>query len=236
MNHKTHLRADRVEEAGLPESFRRFVGDPAFPCVGAKAALKRGALKVVLCRSIVSAWNDVRIHQELLDWAKDYKDDPGLFRSLVFIFSDARPLSEQEFERALWARLQSLADKDAWLGQPYDRGVSADPNDPHFSLSFGGEAFFVVGLHPNASRPARRFIRPAMVFNLHGQFKTLREEGRYESIRSTIIERDVRLSGTPNPMIARHGESSEALQYSGRHVEPDWKCPFHDKRVESKQD
>jgi FPC/CPF motif-containing protein YcgG len=52
--------------------------------------------------------------------------------------------------------------------------VSADPNDPHFSLSFGGEAFFVVGLHPRASRPARRFERPAPIFNLRDQFEQQR--------------------------------------------------------------
>ena len=59
----------------------------------------------------------------------------------------AYPPSEWEaFEKRLWERLQSLADKDDWLSQPYDDSVSPDPSDPHFSLSFGGEAFFVVGL------------------------------------------------------------------------------------------
>ena len=57
----------------------------------------------------------------------------------------------------MWQRLQSLADKDVWLGQDYDPQVSADPGDPHFSLSLGGAAFFVVGLHPGASQPVRGF-------------------------------------------------------------------------------
>ena len=35
-------------------------------------------------------------------------------------------------------------------------------------------------------------------------------------------------------MLARHGESSEALQYSGRMVEEDdWQCPFRDKRTDN---
>lgn len=68
-----------------------------------------------------------------------------------------------------------MRDKDDWRGIAVDRRVSSDPDDPHFSLSFGGEAFFVVGLHPNASRPARRFSRPAMIFNLHDQFEELRK-------------------------------------------------------------
>jgi len=94
--------------------------------------------------------------------------------------------------------------------------------------SFGEEAFFIVGLHPRASRPARRFERPVLVFNLHDQFEQLREQGRYERMRAKIIERDVALAGSPNPMLARHGTISEARQYSGRNVaEAGWVCPFN---------
>jgi FPC/CPF motif-containing protein YcgG len=120
-----------------------------------------------------------------------------------------------------------LSDKDVWRGQGYDRAVSADPESAHFSLSFGGEAFFIVGLHPRASRPARRFARPTMVFNLHDQFETLRAQGRYEGMREKILVRDEALAGSRNPMLARHGDASEARQYSGRAVEDGWKCPFH---------
>jgi len=65
-----------------------------------------------------------------------------------------------------------------------------------------------------------------MVFNLHDQFQVLREQQRYEKLRSAILTRDERLSGSINPMLARHGELSEARQYSGRAVDGDWKCPF----------
>ncbi len=105
-------------------------------------------------------------------------------------------------------------------------GWPTDPDNPHFSLSFGGEAFFVVGLHPNASRPARRFSSPVLVFNLHAQFERLRAEGRYEKLRASILERDTALAGSVNPMLARHGDSSEARQYSGRVVGAEWRCPL----------
>lgn len=143
------------------------------------------------------------------------------------IFDGPDTLSEEAFEAALWERAQSLSDKDVWRGQGYDRAVSADPESAHFSLSFGGEAFFIVGLHPRASRPARRFARPTMVFNLHDQFETLRAQGRYEGMREKILVRDEALAGSRNPMLARHGDASEARQYSGRAVEDGWKCPFH---------
>ncbi len=207
------------------------IADPSFPCVGAKSALARGTLKVIACHRLDSGWDDLIIHRELLDWAHEYRCDPTGLRSLAVTFLGPDELDETRFEELMWQRIQSFADKDAWLGQPYDHRVSADPSDAHFSLSFGGEAFFVVGLHPNASRPARRFPSPTLVFNLHDQFERLRDEGRYDRMRETILHRDVALAGDINPMLARHGEASEAAQYSGRRVGPEWRCPFRDKRA-----
>jgi len=221
----------RDESDRLIKAFEAFIRDREFPCVGAKSALAHGTLRTLVAWSIESGWDDLRIHKQLLDWSADYQADPGLFRSLAVIFADPAEQDEAAFERTLWDRLQSLADKDAWLGLPYDDRVARDPEDPHFSLSFGGEAFFAVGLHPAASRPARRFERPVIVFNLHAQFEQLRAEGRYETIRRTIIERDEIFAGSTNPMLARHGETSEAAQYSGRQVDSDWQCPFHDPRA-----
>ena len=198
---------------------KEHVEDRLFPCVGAKAALARGTLNVLACNRIDSGWDDLRIHDGLMRFAEAYREDPGLFRSFAVIFNGPEDLDEPAFEQSLWTRIQSLSDKDVWRGQTYDARVSPDPADTHFSLSFGGEAFFVVGLHPHASRPARRFAKPALVFNLHDQFEILRAEGRYEGMREKILVRDEALAGSRNPMLARHGASSEARQYSGRVVE-----------------
>ena len=54
----------------------------------------------------------------------------------------------------------------------------------------------------------------------------LRASGAYEKLRASILERDVSLAGVVNPMLARHGETSEARQYSGRVVDESWSCPF----------
>jgi hypothetical protein len=214
-------------------AFQDFVRDAAFPCVGAKSALSKDQLHIIVARDLSSGWDDLRIWPALHALAQDYKADPKLFQSLVVIFEGPRDLAEAEFEKALWDRVQSLSDKDAWLGQAPDPRVSSDPADPHFSLSFGGEGFFVVGLHPNASRPARAFERPALVFNLHDQFEQLREQGRYEKLRASIIDRDVELAGDENPMLARHGSNSEARQYSGRAVGAEWACPFARRETET---
>jgi uncharacterized protein len=202
------------------------IADQEFPCVGAKAALAKGTLDVLGARDIVSAWDDMRIHDRLRVFAARYRAEPSLFRSFAVVFSGPGDLTEEAFEQAIWRRIQSLSDKDVWLGQEWDSRVSHDPSNPHFSLSFGGEAFFVVGLHPRASRPARRFARPAMIFNLHDQFETLRDQGKYETMREKIMVRDEMLAGSRNPMLARHGEASEARQYSGRMVDSGWQCPF----------
>lgn len=212
-------------------AFHDFVGDRNFPCVGAKSAAATGMLRVVAARDITSGWDDLAIHRELMDWAEAFEKDGEGLRSLAVVFEGPLDLDEKAFERAMWLRIQSLADKDDWLGQRYDHTVSPDPDDPHFSLSFGGKAFFVVGLHPNASRPARRFRSPAMVFNLHEQFERLREAGRYERMREAILDRDRALAGDINPMLAQHGDKSAASQYSGRKVGEEWQCPFQDKRA-----
>ncbi|WP_390549275.1 guanitoxin biosynthesis heme-dependent pre-guanitoxin N-hydroxylase GntA [Qipengyuania sp. MTN3-11] len=220
---------DTLEKPQAREFVER-IRDPAFPCVGAKSALANDRLRVRLARDLTSAWNDLEIHDALLDWAEeDFAPDD--LRSLAVVFEGPLDLDEERFEAAMWERLQSLADKDAWRGQRYDPEVGSDPARPDFSLSFGGEAFFVVGLHPNASRPARRFPSPVLVFNLHAQFERLREEGRYERMRERILERDLQLAGSINPMLSRYGESSEARQYSGRVVDDDWQCPFRDPRA-----
>ena len=211
----------------LAEAFRRFIKDPAFPCVGAKSALSKGDLRTLVARDIRSDRDDSRIHAALLAFVANYRVRPDLFQSFAVIFETAEDLSERAFETHLWTRVQSVSDKDISIGHAWDGRVAREPDDPHFSLSFAGEAFFVVGLHPGASRPARRFQAPVLVFNLHDQFERLRLEGRYEKLRAAILHRDQALAGSLNPMLSRHGELSEARQYSGRAVEEGWTCPFN---------
>ncbi|UYH55003.1 YqcI/YcgG family protein [Qipengyuania sp. SS22] len=226
------LAVDDSVARDIEAQFRAHIADTAFPCVGAKSAQARDLLDVLVAHDMRSGWDDLRIHDRLIEWAEQYRNDPAGLRSMAVVFEQPGSLDENEYENLLWERLQSFAEKDNWLGQSYDPSVSPDPTDPHFSLSFGGEAYFVVGLHPHASRPARRFAYPTMVFNLHNQFEALREDGRYERMREAILDRDRTLAGDINPMLARHGESSEARQYSGRAVDDDWTCPFRDPRLE----
>jgi|TARA_R110002124_G_scaffold225235_1_gene390592 uncharacterized protein len=213
--------------------FERFVGQPSYPCLGAKSALGRKQIKYIIARDIQSAWDDLPIIDALAGFAVQYAKTPTMFQSLAVIFESKAVLTEEEFEHALWDRLQSLHDKDEFHGFRYDASVTAEPSHPEFSLSFGGQAFFAVGLHPGASRKARRFTRNAIVFNLHDQFERLRISGKYQGMREKILKRDEDWSGSINPMLAVHGSISEARQYSGRVVGEDWECPFRPHQLQN---
>lgn len=210
----------------LAEEFRAFLANQDFPCVGAKSAMARNQIQFLVARDITSAWDDLRIYSALFNFAELYRSQPALFQSFAVLFRGPTCLNELQYESSLWERIQSLTDKDNWLGQAHDTRVSANPSDPKFSLSFAHEAFFVVGLHPNASRPARKFASPAIVFNPHDQFEKLREKGIYGFVKEKIAERDEALAGSRNPMLQNFGERSEASQYSGRLVGDTWKCPY----------
>lgn len=225
------MQVDHYAASAARKELLAVIADQSFPCLGAKSAMARGKLRTLVCESLDSPSEDARVHSELMAWVEDYRSDPVGLRSLAVVFAGPRDLDERQFEAAMWKRLQSLANIDERRNQPCDSSVSLDPDDPHFSLSFGGAAFFVVGLHPNASRPARRMPRPTLVFNLHDQFERLREEGKYERMRERILDRDKALAGSINPMLARFGEESEARQYSGREVGKNWRCPFRDPRA-----
>ena len=201
-----------------------FVEAAAFPCLGAKAAQSRGQLDTLRARSLLDGTHDTAIVRRLQ--AVPDAGDEAIFRSLAVLFPATPPLGEAAFEAALWRRLAALHAIDR-REHGWDPRVSDDPASPEFSMSFGGKAFYVVGLHPGASRPARRFDCPVLVFNLHSQFERLRVDGRYEKLRQAIVQRDIAYAGAANPMLAVHGESSEARQYSGRRVDEDWVCPFH---------
>lgn len=220
------LPASFDNDEPLAHEFRAFLARRDFPCVGAKAALARDQIQFLVARDITSAWDDLRIYPALFNFAESYRSQSNLFQSFVVLFKGPHSLNEAEYESSLWERLQSLTDTDGLHGQVHDARVSANPEDPHFSLSFASEAFFVVGLHPNANRPARKFRHPAIVFNPHEQFEKLREEGRYDGLKETIGKRDETLSGSRNPMLHTFGERSEASQYSGRVVDGTWRCPY----------
>lgn len=209
-------------------AFRGFVLDPAFPCLGARAAISRGTYRFGAYESLDDRDVTEGLARDLYAFVLERKGFESVFTSFIAVFKTPLMEDERDFEGALWAQLQRLHDLDAQF-HTWDDRVSNDPHDDAFSFSFAGNAFFVVGLHPHSSRPGRRFAWNALVFNAHEQFEELREDGRFAGLQRQIRRRDIALSGSLNPMIADYGKTSEATQYSGRAIEDGWRCPFSTK-------
>lgn len=207
----------------LTDLVEAMVLHPGYPCLGARSVFQRGRATVRVYDRLGSAANAETIRDDLREFAATTDLNAG-FASFVALFRDPfRPVTELRFERLLWRQLEQLHEAD---DEPWSPSVSDDPANPHFAFSVAGTAYFVVGLHPGASRVARRAPLPMVVLNLHEQFDTLRASSHYTRMRDTIRRRDVGLQGSVNPMVADHGVSSEARQYSGRVVPPEWSPPF----------
>ena len=207
------------------DAFRSFVLDDAFSCLGAKSAIRRGTYRLGVYESLDDPAGSEGLARDLYAFATERRGFESDFTTYVAVFRDRLFPDEAAFERALWSQLQRLHDLDATY-HPWDSRVSDDPADPKFSFSIAGNAFFVVGMHPNASRTARRFPWPALVFNAHEQFEHLRDEGRFAGLQSRIRARELELDGAINPNLAEYGYHSEARQYSGRPTADTWTCPF----------
>lgn len=218
------VKAQSADADATERAFAGYIEQAGFPCMAAKTALAREQITFFHADSIDSAEHDASLLAALSRFANPSAGITA-FQSFAALFPASPRQSPKAFERSLWQRLQHLHDLDA-RRHDWDGSVSSDPDSPEFSMSLGGHAFYVVGLHSGSTRRARRFPVTALVFNLHRQFELLREEQRYHRFSEAIIERDVAFDGSANPMLDEHGESSEARQYSGREVGDDWECPF----------
>lgn len=219
---KSEMDGSRFSVA-VRAQFAAFVADPAFPCLGAKAALNVGSYQLCTYDKLAGAETAAQLHADLVAFTGSDLVRAQEYASFIAVFRAPLSLGEEKFEQLLWSQLQQLHALDE---QPWDPLVSSDSASPRFSFSLGGQALYVVGLHGGSSRLARRFPWPALVFNPHEQFEKLRSDGKWKRMRNTIRQRDVALQGSINPMLNDFGEASEARQYSGRVVEENWQPPF----------
>lgn len=209
----------------IARQFHDLVRNPGFPCTIARGSAAQDRIGVHVYGNMADPAVAAPLLADLYGFIGDQPAGAPGFRSFAAIFADTALTDEAGFEAALWALLQRLHELDR-PHRPWDPTVSADPASPDFSFSLGGRAFFLVGLHPGASRHARRFAYPAIMFNAHAQFEALRARGAYGTVRDRIRENDLALQGSINPTLRDHGAASEAMQYSGRPVDDTWVCPF----------
>lgn len=223
IRHEGPVDADAQQ---IHDEFREMIEDRSYSCTGAKSAFRRNAYRFGVYDELGKP--DFGLAHDLFEFKLEQPELPQL-STFVASFSSPEIISEQDFHELLFEQLQFLLDVDP---MSWDSTVSADPEDPSFSLSVFGKGWFVVGLNPKSSRVARQFARPALVFNAHSQFEELRSTGQYQSMQRTIRSRDQRLQpdGTINPNLSDFGASEgspEWRQASGMQLGPEERCPLH---------
>lgn len=207
-------------------AFRELVATPEFPCLGAKAAFNADSHTITVFDELGSMAATDDLAAALYDFTCPAKESANHeYATFIAVFERPRDLTEIQFENLFWRQLRLLHAHDA-IHFGWNEQVAADPDDPHFSFSFGGHALYVIGMHANSSRAARRFPWPVMVFNPHEQFERLRGDGKWKRMQESIRHRDIKLQGSINPMLSDFGQQSEARQYAGRAVDEDWRAPF----------
>lgn len=224
-------RATEIDTTTLDpgQRFLQFLGDKTYPCVGAKSALTRGSIETHMFDRLGDRANDQLIVDGLAQFVARIEADAcdkDIVHSYVAIFRGPFNMDEFRFESLMWSQLWRIHKLDIAAGNLPADDVSSNPDSPRFSLSVAGHPFFLIGLHPQASRFARRFSHPVLVFNSHRQFEKLRIDGRFKKMQAATRIRDIELQGTMNPNLANFGVASEARQYSGREVKDNWRCPF----------
>ncbi len=229
-HHLESIAGEKAEStpalAAIHAALLAFVEHDDYPCVGAKSAIHRNAYRLGNYGPLASPEGIEQTTRDLQWFAATADEIDPHYATMLTVFDGPAIKDERHFESLMWKHLQGMNRIDA-LNYRWDPSVSIDPCDPDFSYSIGGSAFFIVGMHPAASRQARRFPYPTLVWNLHAQFERLREVGQFESFKAVIRQRDEQLQGSANPEQADHGDLSEARQYSGRPHAAEWRCPFH---------
>ena len=208
----------------LYKTYYDFIIKNDHPCLMAQSVFKTDEVEIHPYKNLGSRQAAEKLMIDIKHYLDTYDFESNSFQTLMAVFPEDEIATEKEFEVKLWQQLRCLYAID---DQPWDEAVAKDPASSDFSFSIAGAAFFIVGMHPESSRIARRSPHPCLTFNLHWQFEKLREMGTFEQVRDKIRARDEALQGDVNPVVKDHGEESEAKQYSGRAVEDNWKCPFH---------
>ncbi|MFE3519854.1 guanitoxin biosynthesis heme-dependent pre-guanitoxin N-hydroxylase GntA [Streptomyces sp. NPDC059166] len=206
-------------------SLASFIGEEDFVCLGARASLRRGAIvhRHYGDRGDLGSAAAVEAHlEDLYTFLASFEPSARSFTSFVATFDGPGPLlGEDEYEEVLWRHLQAVHERDR-ARYDWNSAYDSDPASRDFAYSVGGHPFFVVGLHPGASRPSRRFRLPTLVFNSHEQFNALGIN--FFKLRMKIRKREREFHGSANPSFLKYKQ--EARHYGGRMTEAEWECPF----------
>ena len=197
------------------------------PCIFGKSVIKSKNYDLKFYNSLTDVESIMKLYDDLLSFKNSQKEKYGNdFSSFIAIFLEDNITNEKDFDNKLWNVLNILNQKDKKYHK-WDESVDSSPLDKNFSFSFGGRAYFVLGMHKGSSRLSRKFQYPTLVFNARYYFDLLRENGTMEKYRAMIRQKDANAQGTINPNLINYSDSdSEAKLYSGMEISSDWVCPF----------
>ncbi|WP_327303578.1 guanitoxin biosynthesis heme-dependent pre-guanitoxin N-hydroxylase GntA [Streptomyces sp. NBC_01298] len=200
--------------------FRAMMLSEAYTCIGGASAVRRGTYRFGVFPELATPAAVEQSRAALGEFLHEFPEEENAVAVFVASFEGPVIDSEASFEQLLWQQLQGLHDLDT---QPvwWDPTGLEEWND-ELGFVFGGRNFFVVGLHPAASRWSRRFGWPTLVFNALSHVRPLERADQFARMQSKIRARDHRLQGSNNPSL----DQSQVAQFSGRDVEADWEFPL----------
>lgn len=202
-----------------------FIQQDSFPCIMAKAVARKGHIDIHEVPDIKNPAAVLPIMEKLYAFVDQFRQNQEKLSSFMLVVKDESLGNFETFGKNFYDFLQLLHHEDKKL-YPHDPRVARSVKEKNFSYSIKSEAFFIIALHPQSPRWARRFRYPAIVFNPHVQFERLRENKIYTKIRNIIRNRDKMLQGSINPMLNDFGERSEVFQYLGKVYQPHESVPL----------
>jgi FPC/CPF motif-containing protein YcgG len=206
------------------DAFRDFMFSATFPCIGGQSAVHQDMYRFGYYGELASPSATAGLAFDFFGFLREQPAKNGDLFTFIAVFDGPLIKDEAHFELLLWMQLLGLHELDR---EHFDwaPGVSSDPQSRRFAFSFAGQAFFLAGFSPVNRRRARRFQRPALVFNLHETFQSLRRQGVFQPMAEVIRDNEARCEGRRYRSLSAFGQHTDASQYAGREVTQDWRCP-----------
>src|SRR4029453_4438530 len=135
-------------------AFRDLVFDGEVPWLGDKGAWNKKSCGFGVFDAMATKEATRELSYQLFDFAHSAKKKAEPFSSFVAVFHRPLQLTQREFEACLWLQLWQL---HRFGPSEWDAPAGPHPAEPHFSFRFGGQRFYVIGMHAHSSHAAHRF-------------------------------------------------------------------------------
>jgi uncharacterized protein len=208
----------------IERQLRSLVLEAPFPCLGARAAMRSGSYLFNVHQDLRDARSVAGVTEDLRHFAA-VRHGMGNFYTYVVSFLEPRGVADEAmWDTLVWEFLQRLHDLD---DSSWDERWSRVPEDADFALSLAGNGQLVVTLYPGASRYARRFAWPTLIFNPVEQDRAnFPDDESFLRFQNRIRARDAALQGDVNPSLPPTLDDPQAPGFSGAPVGGSWRCPL----------